>query len=161
MHHPNVHAFGEQFGLLAVADAAVHHAHAQRAEPPERLERRVHLRGELTRRLDDERARVLVLGQGVEARENGQRKGRRFAGARLGGADHVAALEDERDGLLLDGRRLGKTGGADGQLGVVRKLEISKNHEDCIARRQEENPALQSLKSLSGGAFPVEDGAGL
>ena len=39
--------------------------------------------------------------------QHGNGEGRRFAGTRLGNAKQVAPVEDDRDGLLLDGRRLG------------------------------------------------------
>ena len=47
-------------------------------------------------------ARLLV--QQLQHRDG---KSRRFAGTRLGDAEQVAAVQDYRDGLLLDGRRLG------------------------------------------------------
>ncbi len=39
----------------------------------------------------------------MEALEHGQDEGGRLAGPGLGAGEHVAALQDERDRLLLDG----------------------------------------------------------
>ncbi len=43
---------------------------------------------------------------GPEAVEDRQRESRRLAGTGLGRREHVAAGEDQGDGLGLDGRRL-------------------------------------------------------
>jgi hypothetical protein len=48
-----------------------------------------------------------LLGIGGKALKNRQREGRRLAGAGLGDAEQVLALQQDRDGLGLDrGRRL-------------------------------------------------------
>ena len=51
---------------------------------------------------------------GQELVQDGQQEGGRLAGAGLGGGDEVAAGEDGRDGLGLDGRGLGVAHLADG-----------------------------------------------
>jgi hypothetical protein len=52
------------------------------------------LRGEFTRRLEDQRARHARPGAALlEERQHGQHEGGRLAGARLGNADQVLALQ--------------------------------------------------------------------
>ena len=48
-----------------------------------------------------------------ETREDGQQVRAGLSGAALGDTDQIVALQDDRDGLALDGRRLGETGSAD------------------------------------------------
>ena len=90
--------------LHAVALAAVdgEHLHAGhvRGVPLERL---AHLERELAGGGEDEGLRRLLPQ--VEAREDRQREGRGLAGAGLGEADDVAALEQRRDRRGLDRRR--------------------------------------------------------
>ena len=62
------------------------------------------------RRKDQHRARRRRLGAaigGISRSSERQREGRGLAGAGLGDAEQVAALEDERDRLGLDRRRNG------------------------------------------------------
>ena len=65
----------------------------------------VDLRGQLPGRGQDEGARGAprLAEQPVE---DGQDEGGGLAAARHGAAEHVAALHDGRDGLVLDGRGL-------------------------------------------------------
>ena len=61
------------------------------------------LRRELTRRLDDERARHARPGAArLQHRQHRQGEGCRLAGAGLGDAEDIAPLEDVGDGLGLD-----------------------------------------------------------
>jgi len=63
-----------------------------------------HLGGEFARRLEDERARHARAGAALlEHGEHRQHESSGLAGAGLGDAKHVAAGEDVRDSLLLDG----------------------------------------------------------
>jgi len=50
---------------------------------------------------DDERQRATVAG--ADALHERQRECGGLAGARLGSSDHIPALENQRDRLLLDG----------------------------------------------------------
>ncbi len=64
------------------------------------------LRGQLTRRREDERARAAAqrrLPVGGEAMQHRQREGRGLAGARLGDAHEVATGEHAGNGLRLNG----------------------------------------------------------
>ena len=63
----------------------------------------------------------LALGQALQ---DGQHEGCGLAGAGLGQAQHVAAFEDDGDGLFLDGGGRGVAGGLDarGNARVERKL---------------------------------------
>ena len=62
-----------------------------------------HLEGEFPCRREHQRVdAVRVLGQGLQDRQG---EGQGLAGARLGHAEAVAALQDGRDAVLLDGGR--------------------------------------------------------
>ena len=62
------------------------------------------LGGEFARRLEDERARHARAGAALfEHRQHRQNEGGGLAGAGLGDAEHVAALQDVRNSLVLDG----------------------------------------------------------
>ena len=58
----------------------------------------------------------------------GKDEGGGLAGAGLGDAENVAAGEDVRDGLFLDGGRSGVTGGRDCGEHLVGQAEIGKRH---------------------------------
>src|SRR5262249_2076027 len=71
----------------------------------------LNLRGELARRLEDQRARHSGARAAVlEPGEHRQREGGGFAGAGLRDAEHVAACEHVRYGFVLDGRGGGVAG---------------------------------------------------
>ena len=122
---PHIHAGRQLLALLAVADAAVHHAHLQRAEAAERPERRLDLERQLACRLYDKSARA---AEAVEPGQDGQGKCRGLAGAGLGRADDILAFEDQGNGAFLDRGGCGVTSGLYGQLHVRGKLEVFKNH---------------------------------
>ena len=100
----DVHAAAQRGELDAVALAAVdrQHAHALHVGGV-LLEGLGDLQRELAGRGQHERLRRLL--RQVELRQDRQREGGRLAGAGLGEADDVAALEQRRDGLRLDLRR--------------------------------------------------------
>jgi hypothetical protein len=92
------------------------------------LEILVHLRRELARRFEDQRARHAGAGAATfEQREHGQHERRGLAGAGLCDADNVPLLQDMRDSLRLDIGGLGVAGcgyridhlGAEAQPGKV------------------------------------------
>ena len=63
---------------------------------------------------------VLWIVAAAESADDGQHVGGRLAGARLGTSDQVLALEDGRDGQLLNGRRLHEIHGLESvQHGVI------------------------------------------
>ncbi len=73
------------------------------------------LRGEFARRLEDQRARHAGTGAALlQHGEHRQHEGRRLAGAGLGDAKHVAARENVRNGLVLNGGGGGVAGRSDG-----------------------------------------------
>ena len=75
----------------------------------------LHLRCELTRRLEDQRARhARPRAALLEQREHRQHEGGRLAGAGLREAEHIAARQHVRDRLFLD---RGGGGVADGLYG--------------------------------------------
>ena len=87
--------------LLAVTDPAVEDGGAQIGKAGKIMNGGFHLRGQFARRLQHQTAALLLMV--VEQRQNGQGEGRRFAGAGLGAADHVAPLHNERNGADLNG----------------------------------------------------------
>ena len=87
------------------------------------------LHGELARRREDERAGALGrkrAGVRGEMLEDGQREGGGLAGAGLGDADHVAALEEVRDRLRLDGRGFGVILRGEGALERLAEGEVAE-----------------------------------
>ena len=90
--------------LPAVAHAAVNHGGAQVGELAEVTEGFLHLHSQLAGGLEDE---ATQRSMALEALQNRQGKGGRLASAGLGGANHIAAGEHHRDGLHLNGSRLG------------------------------------------------------
>ena len=100
----DVHAPAQIGGLLSVADAPVDDGHPQVGEKGVLMEGLLDLEGELAGRLEDEAAHRAVAAEPLDDRQG---EGGRLPGAGLGRADDVAALEDEGNGLDLDGRRLG------------------------------------------------------
>jgi hypothetical protein len=97
----------------------------------------------------------------AEARENGQGKGGGFAGAGLGGADEVAAAEDDRNRAKLDRRGIGVAGGLDAAENGLGKLESFEGHEienSCERERTAGWPNLHSLTLAAMEERPGETG---
>ena len=95
-------------GLLA--HAAENDGMAERDVAAVKGDALVDLRGQFPGGGEDERprpARRAGLRPGGEALQDRQRERGRLAGAGLGAADEVAAFQQGRDRLRLDGRRLG------------------------------------------------------
>ena len=87
------------------------------------------LRGELARRLEDQRARharprAAVLERG----EHRQHEGGGLAGAGLGDAEHVAARQHVRDRLFLDRGGGRVSGGSNRRENLVGQAEMGKRH---------------------------------
>jgi hypothetical protein len=91
----------EGFELSAVADAAVDDSDLEFGEAREVTAGGFDLGGEFAGGFEDKGARV-VGGIG-ELSEDGEGEGGGFAGASLGAADDVVAIEDEGYGAKLDG----------------------------------------------------------
>ena len=108
--HQDVDAAGHRGDLGMLADPAEDDGgtHAEMASiGPEAL---ADLEGELAGRGQHQNPRFLAPGGGAsrcEKLQDRQRKGGSLAGAGLGDAEEVLALEELRDGLRLDRRRLG------------------------------------------------------
>jgi hypothetical protein len=103
-------AGSEGLDLRLDRDPAVDHGRTERDGPPIGPDARVDLHGELPRGNQDQHADrvaggreagVGVLPHPVEDREH---EGGRLAGARLGGGEEIAALQDQRNGIGLDRR---------------------------------------------------------
>ena len=106
---------GEHFLDLQEARHAAEHQRGRNMRAlGEHADAFLDLHGEFARRHHDERARRVVLAlvaHGHDVFEDRQHEGRRLAGAGLGDAQNVAALQLRRDRLGLDRRRRVKTCG--------------------------------------------------
>ena len=103
--HDHVHSASRFFPLLAIADSAVHHRHAQVGETAVVAKSGFDLGRQLSRRLEHETTEIPVLR---EKGQDGQSEGGGLAGAGLRGADQVLAGENNRKGAKLDRRGLGE-----------------------------------------------------
>ena len=83
------------------------------------------LRGEFARRLEDQRARHAGAGAALfEPGDHRQHEGGGLAGAGLGDAEHVLALQGVRDGARLDRRRHGVAGVGNGGKDLGRQAQV-------------------------------------
>ena len=87
----------------------------------------VDLLGKLSGGGHDEGLGAVALLEVAELVEHGKGEGGGLAGAGLGGGDHVVAGEHQRDGLLLDGGRLGVAHLAHGGHDVLAKTKLFKS----------------------------------
>ena len=93
------------------------------------------LGGEFARRLQDERARHARPGASLfEHRQHRQREGGGLAGAGLGDAQNVAALQRVGNGLRLDWRRRVVAGRFDGVEHFLAQAEFVEFHGFSLAR---------------------------
>ena len=106
------------------------------------VEALLHLRGELARRLQDQRARHARAGAALlQHGEHRQREGGGLAGAGLGDAEHVAAREHVRDRLFLDGGGGGVAGRLNRGENFVGQAELGKGHKTSSRDRPEPSRA--------------------
>ena len=82
------------------------------------------LEGQLARGRENECLRV--AGLGIDLGENRQREGCGLTCTRLGEADDVAALHEDRDSFFLNWGWLGKAHLSYGFLNVIRQTEVRK-----------------------------------
>ena len=95
----------------------------------QRLEGLAHLVGQFARRFEDEGARHARPGAALfEQRQHGQHEGRGLARAGLGEAQHVPALEGVGNGLRLDGRGRGVSGGGNRFEDFGAQSELCERH---------------------------------
>ena len=119
-------------GLRLHVDATEDGSRTQRRELDIGLDVVVDLVRQLSRGRDDERAdrmprrRCTVAGRRHERIDDGQRKAGRLSGTGLGSGHHVMAGHDHRNGLGLNGSRLGVAGGSDGLEHVGMQAEITE-----------------------------------
>ena len=93
------------------------------------------LRGEFARRLEDQRARHARAGAALfEPRQHRQHEGRRLAGAGLGDAEHILALQGVRNGARLDRRRHGVAGVGDCGKDLWRQAEVCESQRFLSGR---------------------------
>ena len=97
----------QRLHLVMLVDAAEDDGGAQGQMAAVSREALGDLAGELAgRRQDQTRGAPGVRGSAAaKPLQNGQREGRRLAGSRLGDAEQVLALGEQRNGLRLDRRR--------------------------------------------------------
>jgi hypothetical protein len=105
----NIDASLERLHLMMLVDAAENHRGGERQLPPVGREALADLARELARRREDQRPRrsrrpLRMLER--EAMQDGKSEGGGLAGPRLGDAEQVPSLGEERDRLRLDRRRL-------------------------------------------------------
>ena len=116
-------------GLRLEGDAADEEGDGEIMQLAQRLEGLAHLVGQFAGGLEDEGARHAGAGAALfQKGEHGQHEGGGLAGARLGEAHHVAALEGGGDGLGLDGRGRGVTRGGDRFEGSGAQPELGERH---------------------------------
>ena len=116
----HVGAAGDDLVLLVEGHAADQKREVQLMIGAVAGEAVLHLRSELARRLEDQRARHARAGAAVfEQRQHRQHEARRLAGAGLREPKHVAALQHVRDRLALDGGGGGVTNGLYGRNDLV------------------------------------------
>ena len=120
--------------LVVERDAADQQRHGELVVDAVLLEALRHLGGELARRRQDQRARhARPRAAAFEPRQHRQHEAGGLAGAGLGDAEHVAAGHGDRNGLHLDGGRLGVAGGLDGGLHFRAEPELS---EGCCLQKK-------------------------
>ena len=125
--HQNINAAPERIDLGLLADAAEDHGRAQTEMAAIGAEAFGDLEREFARRRQDQRPHgVPRRGHRLrrQALQNGQREGRSLAGAGLGDAEQIAPGEKMRNGLSLDGRRLGIILGNQGALERLDEIEL-------------------------------------
>ena len=127
----DVDAAGQGLDLAAIAQAADDGAKTQAEAATVGVEAAGDLDRELAGRRQHERTRALgqraFLGRG-ELLQHGQRESRRLAGAGLGNAQDVAALQEGGNGARLDGRGHGVLGGFEGTQQRLGQAEIRKRN---------------------------------
>ena len=121
----DIGAAGGFFALFSVTNSAMDDRDAQVGEAPVIAKSGFDLGGKLARRLENETAEITMLG---EKREDGQREGRRFAGAGLRGADQIFAGENNWESAELDRRRLRETHRLRAAHDLRREAKIFKCH---------------------------------
>ena len=127
----DVDAARQGLDLAAIAQATDDSAEAQAQATPVGVEAARDLDRELTGRRQHEGARVLglrALAEAGEVLQHGQREGCGLAGAGLGDAQHVATLQQRRNGARLDGRGHGVLGGFEGTQQRLGQAEIRKRN---------------------------------
>ena len=119
-----------QFGVLvAERDAADQERDVEFLAGAVFVELFLDLGREFAGRLHDEGARHAGPGAALfQHGEHGQHEGRGLAGAGLGDAENVAAGQNVRDRLFLNGGRGGVTGGRNCGEHLVGKTEMGKRH---------------------------------
>ena len=125
--HDEIDAAAQALDLRVDAHPAEDHGAAHAQMPTVGLDRFDHLGGQFARRHQHQRSRR-PRRTARKTVQDGQYEGRRLAGAGLGGGEHVATLEHQRDGLRLDRRGFGVAGVSQGAQQLGRKAEVLKTH---------------------------------
>ena len=112
----NVDAARKRLDLRALAEAPDDHRIAKVKVTPVSLEAVVDLNRQFARRRQDQgpwRARAPLFVSGAKPLHERQREGGGLARAGLGEAQQIPPSQQQRNGLYLDGRRLGITLGCE------------------------------------------------
>ncbi|CAB3900878.1 hypothetical protein LMG26858_04229 [Achromobacter anxifer] len=144
-----------QRGDLGVdVDAAKHHHGVQRGVLAVGLHRFLDLRGQLTRRGQDQAARAAGLAQlGLllhQQMQDGQGEACGLAGAGLGGGEQVAAFQDLGNGLGLNGSGRGVAGVGNGAQQGISQPEVGKRGRGS-QNNSSGSPSLKLRDSNPGG----------
>ena len=131
----DVRPAGDLGFLIAERHAANQKREIELVVDPVFAESLLDLGGELARRLQNERARHAGAGAAaLEHRQHRQGEGGGLAGAGLGDAQHVAALQRVGNGLFLDWRRRVVAGRFDGVEHLFAQAEFTEFHVFSLAR---------------------------
>ena len=125
----DVDAAGQLGILVAKRDAADQKRDIEFLAGAVAVEVLLDLGGEFARRFKDQRAGHPGAGAALfQDRQHRKDEGSGLAGAGLGDAENVAAGQNVRDRLFLNGGRGGVTGGRDGGEHLVGQAEMGKRH---------------------------------
>ncbi len=141
--------------LAADRRAAEHRHHVHALALAVGAQRLGDLDAELTGRREHESLDVALVG--IDVLEHGQPERRRLARARLRLADHIQALEQRRDRLLLDGTRRVVADVLERREDVVGEAELGKRGH----QPPDDSPtaAVQGIRGVIGGLFLAVRGA--
>ena len=153
--HQDVQRLLQRADLRIDVDAAEHHHGRQRGVLAVGLHRFGHLRGQFARGRQDQAARAARLalgGLGLRQQvQDGQGEAGGLAGAGLGGGEQVAALQDLRNGLGLDGGGRGVAGFGDGaqqgisqpEVGEIRRGSQNNSSGSPSLKLRDSNPGVR------------------
>ncbi|CAB3730465.1 hypothetical protein LMG3458_04790 [Achromobacter deleyi] len=152
--HQDVQRLAQRGDLGVDVDAAEHHHGRQRGVLAVGLHRFGHLRGQFTRRGQDQATGAAGLaGLGLflhQQMQDGEREASGLAGAGLGGGEQVAAFQDLRNRLGLDGGGCGIAGVGNGAQQGISQPEVGERGRGS-QNNSSGSPSLKLRDSNPGG----------